>query len=304
MDALGFAGLHGEPTAETVALVRGALADASPLVRAYAANGLVRLDADDATPEIVSALVFALSCEAPDLRSEAIDSLGRLGPSAAAAVPALAALVQDRDDPDYRAQHAAEALARMGSAGEKALLDAATGDVAIQVCIFAATTRTPAIRTALISRATAAIAAPDARARKAAATLRGRGGAGRADVAATLGRTIDNPDRQVARAAIYGLAHVGPEAKASLPRLLHLAEHGDDSLRDAAMAAIGGLGPAARSAIPTLTRLLPRGSAAALARIGPAAVPALTGALRHRSPEVRDRQAPLRRKGGAAGRRC
>lgn len=291
VDALGFAGLHGEPPAETLDSVRGALADTSPLVRAYAANALVRLDVADPTPEIVSALVFALSCEAPDLRSEALDSLRRLGSGAAAAVPALTALVQDKDDPDGRARHAAEALAQMGAAGTKALLAAAAGDVATQARVFEAASFTPALRVALIPRALAALAAPEPRVRETAAWLLGRAGPGRANVAAALAGAIDDPDPQVVRAALHGLGRVGPEAKPALPRLLHLANHGDDSMRDAVMAAIGGLGPAAKDAIPALSRLLPKGSAGVLARIGPAAVPALAGALRHPDQKVRDEAA-------------
>lgn len=85
-----------------------------------------------------------------------------------------------------------------------------------------------------------------------------------------------------------------------IPPLLAATEDPDSGVVAQAIASLGEFGPAASAAIPALMAALWTGDArrralvgVALARIGPAAVPSVTQALTHPSPDVREKAAQV-----------
>jgi len=289
-DALGFASLGGDVPAPVVELLRGALSDPSPLVRSYAAHALVRLDAVDGSPEIVAALVFGLTSERVDLAHGAVEGLGRLGPSAASAVPGLARILADPSPEETRGDSAAEALDRIGPTGVAALLDAvAIGGPRVKGHAFAAAWRRRPLLARLLPMAIADLADPDPRVRRQAAGAVGLAGIGRHDAAAALEKALRDPSPEVVQAVALALARLGPEAQAALPALLTIARQTKPSSVDL-LTALGGMGPAAKDALPALRARLgedPEAVAHALGRLGPAAIPTLVAALGHADPRVR-----------------
>jgi HEAT repeat protein len=289
-DALGFASLGGDPPAEVVTLARGALADPSPLVRSYAAHALVQLEAADPSPEIVAALISGLSSDRADLRYDAVVALGRLGPAAGAAIPALTGILADPRGEETRGERAAEALAHMGDPGAAALMDAlAKGGPRAKERIFALAHVPRPLLARLLPEAIAGLADPEPRVRRLAAGAVGRAGAGRPAAAQALEKALGDASHYVVQAAARALVLVGPEARVAIPRLLTIVQ-GSPASRLDAIVALGGMGPAAKSALPLLRAHVaeePEAVTHALAQLGPTAIPALTAALAHADPAVR-----------------
>jgi HEAT repeat protein len=167
----------------------------------------------------------------------AIEALGQIGPDAAAAVPVLTELLKDSRLQFY----AAPALARIGGAGATALV--------------------AALR--------------DKDARYAAREALGRGGRG---VVAALAAGIGDADPEIRTAVLQILSEIGPLAAGAAPALLKSVEAGDDASRQV-LEALGQMGAAA---IPALNDGLTNPSAKVrmvavqgLMRLGSAGKPAL-----------------------------
>jgi HEAT repeat protein len=185
------------------------------------------------------AAVPALIVEAKWDRA-AIEALGRIGPDAAAAVPVLAELLKDSRLQFY----AAPALARIGGTGASALV----------------------------------AGLKDKDARYAAKDALGRGGRG---VVAALAAGISDADPEARAAVVQAMSEIGPLAAAEgAPALLKSVEAGDDMSRQV-LEAVGQMGAAA---IQALNDALTNPSAKVrmvavqgLMRLGAAAKPALPG---------------------------
>lgn len=105
---------------------------------------------------------------------------------------------------------------------------------------------------------------------------------------------VEMPLRLIAANA---LGRIGPEARAAIPALIATLSDPDSRVRGAAVGALGQLGPEAATAAPELARLAARGpvgqvaqsAAWTLARIGPAAHPAIQKAFHDPDPATRER---------------
>ncbi len=97
--------------------------------------------------------------------------------------------------------------------------------------------------------------------------------------------------------AADALGRIGPEARAVVPALIATLSDPDSRVRGAAVGTLGQFGPEAATAAPELARLAARGTvwhvaqsaAWALARIGPAAHPAIEQAFHDPDPSTRER---------------
>lgn len=113
-------------------------------------------------------------------------------------------------------------------------------------------------------------------------------------------RDASQPDETLLlEVAIDAVAQAGPEGVVALPALIRVTEHARPAVRRKACVAIGGLGPRAELSLdPLLTRIVldddpavRDAAAAALARIGPGAVPVLIRLVESNSPELQWRAA-------------
>jgi HEAT repeat protein len=106
-------------------------------------------------------------------------------------------------------------------------------------------------------------------------------------------------DAALRRLAAEGLGIIGPDAANAIPALIRAAGSDDDNLRRHAIVALGAMGERGVPALPTFVHALAfdsspaiRDAAAdAMARIGPGAVPVLIGLLDDNDAEVRWRAA-------------
>jgi HEAT repeat protein len=194
-------------------------------------------------PEDVPALVKALRQAAAAGRVEAAEDLGRIGPPAAAALPALRPLTEKAADPLLRVE-AARAVASIDPKNQTVL---------------------PLLTDALMDGA--------ARVRKRAAERLGDLGPAARSAVAALVKAAGDPDPAVRRAAIDALGQIGPDAEQAVAVLVEALR--DASTRGAAVDALGLLGGKARAAAPALEKVLKGddvairwAAAAALVRVG------------------------------------
>src|SRR5262245_47868814 len=116
-------------------------------------------------------------------------------------------------------------------------------------------------------------------------------------------RATQDESPVVRRRAVRAVADVADPNDPNIdviPALLAATEDPDGGVVAQAIASLGEFGPPASSAIPALMAALWTGDArrralvgVALARIGPAAVPSVTQALTHPSPDVREKAAQV-----------
>jgi HEAT repeat protein len=195
----------------------GALRDANPSVREQAAGRLRWLM--DGSPPVVEPLVAALSDESPDVRREAVDALEDAGATAAAGVPALVRLLDDRLARD----DAAKLLGRIGVPDEEALkklrASLATGDPEFRFEAACALWRLGSAPTNLVDIVVE--------------TLRG--------------------DSYASDDAAEMLGELGELARPYVPDLV--AALAKDRCRSEAVVALGRLGAIAEDALPELVRL-------------------------------------------------
>ena len=191
--------------------------------------------------------------------------LGRIGPAAAAAVPALIEMLRDKDHDVGKNAIAAEALERIGPAAKTAVpaLTELLREKDVKICIVAAH------------------------------ALGGIGPEAKAAVPA-LAEFLRGPDSRIRHVAVTALGNIGPGAEAAIPALADLLRDNNERGQGGAAGALARIGLAA---VPALTRLLRdkdneiRVTAArVLTDVGAgakSAVPILTELLRDKDDEVR-----------------
>ncbi len=254
-----FALSHFARSADVLAALHGALADAEPVVRVSAARALwsvdghkpaaalgvllevlrhreagVRLKALRALRAIgaaggqtVAALTAALKDDAAAVRGEAVEALGALGAGARSAAPALRAVISGKE----RALRvpAMEALARVDgrSADSVGVFTALLRDRDEDVCLAAVS------------------------------CLRSLGAAAR-EAIPLLTEACKGANRKVRQAAAAALAGIDAPAAARGLLLALTADLGEEqaSVRQQAAQGLGRLGPGARDALPRLTAAL------------------------------------------------
>lgn len=289
VEALGFSGMT-PPSAAAVNAIIPALNDPDDDVGGTAAVSLVRLNAWRGK-NVVPALIKALKSKEAEgmLPSSAAEALGRLGPAAESAVPALIETMK-RNEP-FIADHAAEALGKIGPAAVPALREVlSTSNGAVWAHAARALGSAGPASKDTISLLLESLSQDDPSVR--AAAIHGLGDA-RADsdeAIAALVKTLADKNRNVRNAAIRALGRIGSRAKPAVPTLAKLLAELEYFEQAAVIRALGSIGPNAKEAIPALAAAIPDGgmdAAKALGRIGPMAVPALVKALKHEESDVR-----------------
>lgn len=177
-------------------------------------------------PELIDALIDMCESSGGRHRCRAADALGRIGPAAGRAVPAIVTLLADRDrhsSIDEPGDHAAPALGKIGVPA------------------------VPLLRTAL----------KDDRpfVRQRAAQALGLVGRGAQPAAADLVSAVKEPNRVMRTTAAEALGRIGDTGDATLAALTDALTDKHLSVRVAAAAALGNLGPAARRSGPELSKL-------------------------------------------------
>jgi HEAT repeat protein len=177
---------------------------------------------EPAVPALVNAMKF------PEVRPRAAAILGRIGPQAKAAVPALVDLTKS-DDPTARRQ-ALLALAAMGPAAHAAA-PAAIG----------------------------ALRDTDMNVRYSACYALGKMGAAAMDGRAALQRELDSRDPYISLAAAWALARIDPDCSQTppkaLPMLVKALDDSDPMVRLEAASSMRCLGPQARPAAAALRKV-------------------------------------------------
>jgi HEAT repeat protein len=266
-------------------------------------------------PEAVPAFIKALEGGDAAKRIAAIDELGGIGSDAKAAVPALLAAARDADrmiaakalaaaaaiepeNPDivpalteslqYETGRpaAAAALARLGARAKPALpaLNNVLKDSRLPVRLSAAEAilNVEPANPAPVAVLSAALKDPDREVRVKVLDLIGRMGPAATPAAGAVGEAIKDADAEVkAKAAELFLSLAG-NSPAAVPALLEMMK-GDREAKIKAATLIAQIGPGAKDAVNALVAVVQndqsgtvrRTAAAALARIGSAAKPAL-----------------------------
>jgi HEAT repeat protein len=238
------------------------------------------------------------------VRKAAAEQLGRFGPAARAAVPALAAALMDGVK-EVRAA-AREALPKVDPSWpnhEQIALALPTLVIGLshrqtELCEAAAEAlgRIGAPAVAALVRALGD-AAGDGRGefrQMWAARALGAVGPAAAPAVAALVRALDSEYAFVREAAAEALGRIGPAAPAVVPALARATGHWHERVRLVAVRALGRLGPAAAGAVPAVIDLLADAqddvqcaAADALVQIGPGAVQALRHSVEDRADAVR-----------------
>jgi HEAT repeat protein len=264
------------PTAldETIPTLLLMIENDEPAVRR---SCMTALDATWPAPPLVPTLVAALGSREREVRSQAATLLGRIGPEARAARPALIALLKEplpaqasgRTDapipPRDLAVAAARALGQMGQSQEvlSALVRMLSGKFDERLFAAAgaigalgppAEAAVPALIDAykrLLDSHRSVIgqmAVPEALGRVAPGSSRAP------DAVAILMRALDSSDRWIRRGAVRALGQFGKAAAPAIPRLQALRDDPDSGLREdvaAALAAIEGRSQPKVAALPS-----------------------------------------------------
>jgi HEAT repeat protein len=238
-----------------------ALGDESAHVRQAA---LKALDAVQPTPAVVPSLIGLLKSRDRQVRFQAAELLGRVGPEAESAVPALLETLKEPLDMDERKRNrsfawewdpacaAAKALGRVASSEEviSRLAQMLSSDIDERIG-FAAEglgnmgPRADAALPALIAAYDKVLGSErhqiDQIARsKALARIAPKSGSAPAAVA-ILARALDSQDWQVRVGAALSLRSFGADAAVAIPRLSALKQDPVPEIRDAATAALAAI---------------------------------------------------------------
>lgn len=244
-------------------------------------------------PPNVAALVKALGDMNPEVRRNAVDALGGLGPEATAAVPDLVLALNDRDMGVRWGS--AVALGKIGLQAT-ASLTRALGDASVNVRVGAALSlgrmeprakeALPVLIVALNDR--------DGRVRENAAEALGLYGPDGAAAVPALVALFSDADPYVNGKAVEAASRVG---KAAVPALARALKDKRENVRWCAAIALGKMGPDGRDAVPALVEVLSDTnenvrwcSVIALGNIGvqaKQAVPALVECLHDKDEDVR-----------------
>jgi HEAT repeat protein len=261
----------------------------------------------------VATLESALCDVAAAVRTQAARALGRIGPAAASAAPALIGLLKD-DDETVRCQ-AAEALGRVG--GEEGATVAALVDLLQDA---SAPVKAAAARALGALKRAAAPAVPalvpllqdrDESVRAAAAEAVAQVGPLDTSAIGFLAEGLDSPDNVVRARTAEALGSIGEAAIEAAPALVEAMADGNDRVRAKAVKALGKIGEsAATAAVPGLVRALrdqdnwvsalAAETLGQMGESGDGTVRALVRSLSHLNPRVRGNSAEALGKLGAA----
>lgn len=254
--------------------------------------------------------IEALEHTDAQMRVEALGAIGKLGPEAEAAVPAMIERLGDAD-PSVRGA-AARALGALGPAARSAVpsLVKALADKDYVVTVkdekqlyqpvwLVVSSALGDIGPAALADLIAALEHENTQVRVGAAGALHRIGPKARDAVDPLVKMLKEDEPRTCRAAIYGLMGIGREAKGAVPALTEALTHEDFHTQYWACRALREIGPEASEAVPALLRLLTEGvpsvrrhAAQALGGIGPAigdkAVDALARALKDPLEPVRE----------------
>jgi len=212
--------------AKAVPDVTEALKDKQPKVRAAAAEAIgqfCRVDAEIAKDSIPLLIVLLKDADV-NVRVQAAFALGRMGPTAAPAVMALAALVAADKDANVR-RESAKTLAAIGSESRSAVKD-------------------------LVK----ALDDPQTDVRQYAAVALAKIGPDAADALPQLQKALKDKDKEVRCQVVHAIGSLGKAALSVLPDLIRLLKDDDVAeVRLAVVQELGGLGPDAKEAIDALT---------------------------------------------------
>ncbi len=248
----------------------------------WAAAGIVLGVAAQGRAADVAGLIKQLQDKDPETRQDAAVLLGRMGPAAKEAVPALVAALKD----EAVASRAAIALTQIGAAAVPAL-GKALKDPDQSVRLQAARVLGnlgPAAREALPDLVDA-LSGANGPVRALAARAVGRIGAPARPTVPHLLVLLKDPDQRAREAAVRALIRIGPVAVENVvPALAKAVQNDDDAaVRRLAAGALGEYGPDAKGAVTALTHALDDeepdvkiAAAIVLGLIGPDAKPANT----------------------------
>ncbi len=271
------------------------------------------------TPEIKAAAPKSYGGKTLDEWREAVKNLSPDNPASKSAVPALIAILKDRDVPWYTRRQMANTLGRFGKNAREAvpvLIELLDEDPTLEhapriwatkaISLFGPEARAAAPPLVAILKDTGL---PVAERQGAIEALAQIGGAHPRAIPALVETLNLKPAEQTAAAkedadtlrelAVESIALVGKDAAIAVPVLLRSLGDPREPMRRKTAMALGRIGPAAQLAIPSLMESLAfdeshavRDAAeTALAEIGTPAVPALVHLLDDQEAELRRRAA-------------
>jgi HEAT repeat protein len=238
-----------------------ALSDEDPEVRCglIRALGIVGVKSKDVMP----ALIGMASDKEPSVRIYAARAFGHIGLAAAPGVPGLIRMLSDKAIEGNVAREAAEALGRMGPGARDAipaLVQVARGGPYKNGYIASNAARA----LGLIGDATGkviptlieALGSKDSHLRFCAVEALGRLGPMAKAAVPQLIQAVKDKDTNVRQGAVIALGQIGPAAREGVPALIHMLKEWDIYASYPAIQALGRIGPDAAAAIPALTKAL------------------------------------------------
>jgi HEAT repeat protein len=183
---------------------------------AYDYNPSIMVGSGAGGPEDVPPLLEGLRNPQARIRKDAAEELGRFGPAASSALPALG---QALTDP--------EAEVRVAAGAAQAAIDPSKTDDAVRL-------------------ATEALKGTSGAARRAAAWVLGDLGKKSAPACGALSSMLDEPDQELRWAAANALGEIGPPSVVAVPGLLKLLGDKDGNLRATAADTLSQIGPDAK----------------------------------------------------------
>ncbi|UCG63712.1 MAG: HEAT repeat domain-containing protein [Deltaproteobacteria bacterium] len=250
-------------------------------------------------PQSVAKLIKALGDNESEVRMNAAEALGRIGPDANEAGPAL---IEALSDSDYAVRYsAAEALGEIGYDTKEAIraLIKALGDPDSDVRWRAASALGSIGLDAkeAVPALIHALGDDHHRVRYSAAEALGKMGAGAKEAVPALTKMLGNEPyglRVIARSALEA---IGADPQELIPSLELFLVHGTLEVRREAAEMLGNIGPGAKEAVPALIKALGNHVAyvrmealKAIGKVGATAEsvgPALTEVLNDPDPDVR-----------------
>jgi HEAT repeat protein len=264
-------------SAVTLGKLGPAARGAVPALAASLKDGEVRDKAEEALVQIGAAAVpelsRALEDPNPEVRGAAAEAVGRIGPPARGAAPALLGLLGLEQPVEVRRA----AVGALGNVGADA--DAVAPRLLPFLTDEDEGVRSGAERSlakfgaGVVPRLRAALTGHGAALRREAAGVLGRIGPDAKDAAKELAQALGDKDPAVRRAAAEALGKIGPEAGPDALSALEAAlKDADPEVRSQAALALGDVGPSAEDAAPDLLDALrdpvPEVAAAAAQSLG------------------------------------